>query len=90
MQINVIDDNDNPPYFQHTLYNATIEETASPGTRVISVRADDRDTNNVFSYNIVEGNLNQAFAISQTGDITVLSSGKLDYETKYVSGDHAH
>lgn len=84
VQIDVTDVNDNPPSFPQSQYYGSAEETALAGTKVTSVVADDLDIDNNFGYSFVSGNTNQAFDITDSGDIVVLNSVALDYETKKV------
>ena len=86
VQININDINDNPPYFTQQQYNGQVEETAAKGKLVMNVRASDADINNNFQYSLPSGNDNQAFEITNTGEIVVFDTGRLDYETKKVSG----
>ena len=85
LQVNINDVNDNPPYFPQQQYKAEVEETAPKGELVTNIRAEDRDIDNNFQYIIVTGNDNQAFEITNTGDLVVFDSGRLDYETNKVS-----
>ena len=84
VQININDINDNPPYFTQQQYNGQVEETAAKGKLVMNVRASDADINNNFQYSLPSGNDNQAFEITNTGEIVVFDTGRLDYETKKV------
>ena len=43
IKIQVLDKNDNEPYFERSLYESEIEETARVGAAVISVSAMDAD-----------------------------------------------
>ena len=86
VQININDINDNPPYFTQQQYNGQVEETAAKGKLVMNVRASDADINNNFQYSLPSGNDNQAFEITNTGEIVVFDTGRLDYETKKVGG----
>ncbi|XP_015435266.1 PREDICTED: cadherin-related tumor suppressor [Dufourea novaeangliae] len=78
-----IQDGNDPPEFLQTAYDATVSEGASHGTRVLTVRAVDKDIrpqNNQFSYSIIGGNMGQAFKVDpQTGDIE--TAKQLDRET---------
>ena len=40
----VFDVNDNPPAFEHSVYNATVEENMPVDSSVITIRATDNDT----------------------------------------------
>lgn len=83
--VNIIisDQNDNAPAFQRSVYNASVHEDASRGTRVLEVSAvdDDIGSNAVVNYYITAGNTRAAFAINKDlGQIVVASS--LDRETQ--------
>lgn len=78
-----IQDGNDPPEFQQGFYDASVSEGAVHGTRVVTVRAVDKDIkpqNNQFSYSIIGGNHGQAFKVDpQTGDIE--TAKQLDRET---------
>ncbi|XP_043256897.1 cadherin-related tumor suppressor [Colletes gigas] len=78
-----IQDGNDPPEFLQSAYDATVSEGAVHGTRVLTVRAVDKDIrpqNNQFSYSIIGGNIGQAFKVDpQTGDIE--TAKQLDRET---------
>ncbi|XP_044732152.1 cadherin-related tumor suppressor [Chrysoperla carnea] len=78
-----IQDGNDPPEFLQTLYKASVSEGASYGTRILTVKAVDKDVrpqNNQFSYSIIGGNIDQVFKIDpQTGDVE--TSRELDRET---------
>ncbi|XP_076279539.1 cadherin-related tumor suppressor fat [Lasioglossum baleicum] len=78
-----IQDGNDPAEFLQTSYDATVSEGAAHGTRVLTVRAIDKDIrpqNNQFSYSIIGGNIGQAFKVDpQTGDIE--TAKQLDRET---------
>nr|XP_012234819.1 PREDICTED: cadherin-related tumor suppressor [Linepithema humile] len=78
-----IQDGNDPPEFLQNLYDAKVSEGAVHGTRMLTVRAVDKDIkpqNNQFSYSIIGGNVDQAFKIDpQTGDIE--TAKHLDRET---------
>ncbi|KAL6266534.1 hypothetical protein P5V15_003381 [Pogonomyrmex californicus] len=81
-----IQDGNDPPEFLQSSYDASVSEGAAHGTRVLMVRAIDKDIkpqNNQFSYSIIGGNLGQAFKVDpQTGDIE--TAKQLDRETMPV------
>ncbi|CAL1293860.1 unnamed protein product [Larinioides sclopetarius] len=83
LQINVNDENDHAPSFEQNMYEATIRESASIGSTVITVRATDQDSgpNAEIEYSILNpSGVNDVFRIdSKTGIITIRSS--LDRET---------
>lgn len=70
--ISIQDGNDPPEFLQHK-YEANIQEDAALGTKIIAVKAVDKDVraqNNQFSYSIIGGNTNQSFKVDpQTGFI---------------------
>ncbi|KAF1390274.1 hypothetical protein PFLUV_G00056370 [Perca fluviatilis] len=56
IEITINDANDNPPKFDHDMYNIRIPEATSQGTAVITVKASDVDTkenNRLFDFKIV-------------------------------------
>lgn len=77
-----IQDGNDPPEFQISLYEATVSEGASTGTKVTVVKAVDKDVrpqNNQFGYSLIGGNIDQAFKVDpQTGQIE--TARKLDRE----------
>ncbi|KAH0535378.1 hypothetical protein KQX54_016085 [Cotesia glomerata] len=68
-----IQDGNDPPEFLQTTYESTVSEGAVQGTRILTVRAIDKDVrpqNNQFSYSIIGGNVGQAFKVDpQSGDV---------------------
>ncbi|KAG5675437.1 hypothetical protein PVAND_005341 [Polypedilum vanderplanki] len=78
-----IQDGNDPPEFQLNLYEANVSEDANIGTKVVAVKAVDKDVrpqNNQFSYSIIGGNVDQAFKIDpQSGQVE--TARKLDRET---------
>ncbi|XP_014481173.1 PREDICTED: cadherin-related tumor suppressor [Dinoponera quadriceps] len=81
-----IQDGNDPPEFLQNFYEANVSEGAVYGTRVVTVRAIDKDIrpqNNQFSYSIIGGNLGQGFKVDpQTGDIE--TAKHLDRETVHA------
>ncbi len=80
-----IQDGNDPPEFYQSTYEAEVPENAPVGTKIVSVKAFDKDVrqqHNQFAYSIINGNLDKAFRIdSQTGEIETAASGSLDRET---------
>lgn len=78
-----IQDGNDPPEFLMDLYEEKVSEGAEIGTRVVAVKAVDKDVrpqNNQFSYSIIGGNIDQSFKVDpQTGQVE--TSRKLDRET---------
>lgn len=83
VRIDVSDTNDNEPYFNFTLYEATVHENAERGTPILTVQANDDDEDNQqLRYIITDGNEDNVFAVRESiGEIYVANNGKLDYET---------
>jgi protocadherin Fat 4 len=77
-----IQDGNDPPEFQLNLYEATVSEGASVGSKVVLVKAVDKDVrpqNNQFGYSIIGGNVDQAFKVDpQSGQVE--TARKLDRE----------
>lgn len=78
-----VQDGNDPPEFLQSVYESEVNEGAAVGTKVISVKAIDKDVrpqNNQFSYSIIGGNTEQAFKIDpQSGQIE--TARILDRET---------
>ncbi|KAK0180966.1 hypothetical protein PV327_003292, partial [Microctonus hyperodae] len=78
-----IQDGNDPPEFLQNNYKATVSEGAHQGTKILTVRAIDKDVrpqNNQFSYSIIGGNVGQAFKVDpQSGDVE--TAKLLDRET---------
>lgn len=66
--IDVLDENDNEPMFEHDLYNATIAENVEVGTVILTVRAlsADEGLNALVTYAIDSGNEHGKFEIDGT------------------------
>jgi len=74
------EDNNQPPKIEDQTF--LIDENSSQGTIVGQVIATDSD-GNVLTYEIMSGNINEAFAISsEDGIITVQNENEIDYEKK--------
>lgn len=83
LTINVLDENDNPPEFTQTLYEANIPENSLSGALVETVIAQDADSgsNAQVIYAIVNGNTGSVFQIDSTsGMVTVKNQTALDRE----------
>lgn len=81
LNIKLLDVNDNPPEFEHTLYMGDVREDNGVGTSVVRVLATSKDAgvNAEISYSIVSGNEKQRFRVhSKSGVIFV--NKPLDYE----------
>ena len=79
-RIVIADKNDNAPYFPEQVYYAEVPEDQDVGSKVIEVRAIDKDTEaSITTYQIISGDPGKAFSIEeQTGFIRVAKP--LDYE----------
>lgn len=65
LNIKLLDVNDNPPEFEHTLYMGDVREDNGVGTSVVRVLATSKDAgvNAEISYSIVSGNEKQRFRV---------------------------
>ena len=79
-RIAIADKNDNAPYFPQSTYHAEVPEDQDVGSKVIEVRALDKDTEaSITTYQIISGDTGKAFSIEEsTGFIRVAKP--LDYE----------
>ncbi|KAG8182639.1 hypothetical protein JTE90_018475 [Oedothorax gibbosus] len=79
---NVIDENDHAPLFDPMSYSDEIFENVTIGTSILKVSATDMDSgeNGLITFDIVDGNTGNKFAINADGWIVTLST--LDRETK--------
>ncbi|XP_066580084.1 cadherin-7 [Amia ocellicauda] len=85
--INLSDVNDNGPKFQHKLFSFSIPESASVGTTVGRIMADDSDVglNAKMNYTIEEVESTGVFAIitdASTQEGVIILQQPLDYESK--------
>ncbi|XP_045127513.1 neural-cadherin-like isoform X1 [Portunus trituberculatus] len=81
IRIGIADKNDNPPFFDKTLYEAEVDENEDIQHTVLTVTAKDLDESSRIRYEITNGNIGGAFAVkNMTGAIYV--AGSLDYETR--------
>ncbi|XP_066928446.1 cadherin-related family member 1-like [Clytia hemisphaerica] len=83
LTVTVEDTNDNPPIFTQHNFLGHVTEHESPGTRVATVKAVDRDEGEhaKFTYRL-EGKDSEMFRINEEGDIFV--NGDTDREKKYL------
>ncbi len=66
-----------------TIVNKSIAENSANGTNVFDARSSDVDASDGVTYSILSGNTNNTFAInSSSGQVTVLNSSMLNFETK--------
>uniref|UniRef100_A0A8R1DPU5 Uncharacterized protein n=1 Tax=Caenorhabditis japonica TaxID=281687 RepID=A0A8R1DPU5_CAEJA len=83
IEIIVMDENDNSPIFEKQSYDANIKENAKFGTRVITLKAMDVDSEHFgsVSYEIKAAENNQEpipFSINDNGEVR--TTGQIDYE----------
>lgn len=69
------------PVFVDPTAPVTIEENKATGTVVATVVASDPDANDMLRFSIANAGNNGAFAISNTGVVTVANSALLNFET---------
>ena len=83
--ITVLDQNDNNPSFSRPFYNASVLENSPSGTSVVTVTADDADSdaNAELTYSITHNSSVEYFSIdSTTGEVSVKNA--FDYEAVKV------
>ncbi|XP_031443104.1 protocadherin beta-16-like [Clupea harengus] len=83
IDVTVLDNNDNVPVFNQTVYKSTVEENAPRGTYVTTVNATDADAGSngyiVYSFSDLKEDLKKIFSIDEsTGTISVV--GAIDFE----------
>ncbi|XP_062380250.1 protocadherin gamma-A6-like [Sardina pilchardus] len=83
IDVTVLDNNDNVPVFNQTVYKSTVMENAQRGTYVMTVNATDADAGSngmiVYSFSDLKEDLKQIFNIDETtGTISV--NGAIDFE----------
>ncbi|XP_041375475.1 neural-cadherin-like [Gigantopelta aegis] len=80
IEVTITDMNDNPPVFPQNVYNATVDEDAVIGSKVILVQARDVDSAATLLYSIKSGNTRNAFKV-QEKDGQIMVGRQLDYES---------
>lgn len=75
VKIKVLDTNDQPPEFIPSIYEVTVSETTLPGTPIVKLvsRDNDSSTNAQLTFNIVSGNVNSLFNVSDDGSVILNS-----------------
>lgn len=79
--INVQDENDFPPRFENSYYEATVTEELEGSTSILTVKAIDLDgsaPNNVVFYRILNGGSDKFVIGSESGVISVANGASLD------------
>ena len=84
LTVNIIDVNDNPPFFPEAVYKASAVENSPSGTSIAQVTAgdSDRDSPNKDIEYSLEGSDSIPFFIDDRG--TIFVNGSLDYEKETV------
>ena len=80
VDITVLRNSDNPPQFQHSIYNFSIYENTPKGTVVGLVRATTKDNANV-TYSIISGDPDGLFTVDAFGGIVTVD-GAIDRELR--------
>ena len=77
----LLDINDNPPEFEHSLYEQTVPEDTPLGNTIMRVFATSKDTgvNAEISYAIIGGNEQGKFRVDSSTGVLAISE-ELDYE----------
>ena len=73
VQISVLDRNDNDPVMSKRNYEISVSESEPLGSEILKVVATDPDENSEIRYEIVGGNVAQAFSISSRQGIGIIS-----------------
>ena len=78
--VEILDSNDNIPYFDKTVYSPTVVEIAPIGTSIVTVHATDRDTapHAIVEYQIAQDTSGLFQIDAATGVLSI--KGKLNYE----------
>ena len=93
--VNVIDENDNHPYFPQPTYYSALPENSPAGTLSLSISATDLDTSpanrNIASYVIQEAGVPFEVHMEPNGAAFLSNSHAMDYETdRHVFVLHVH
>lgn len=87
LKISLIDSNDNKPVFLNNHYRVAIDEGATRFEPQLQVQARDLDKTSEISFSIIEGNVNNMFAIDpHSGEIVINNPRGLDM-TNVSKGD---
>ncbi|KAK6174384.1 hypothetical protein SNE40_017672 [Patella caerulea] len=86
VQVIITDRNDNSPFFEHELYNASVKEDAGLQHSIIMVTAQDPDTSDILTYSISQGNIRSAFGVQSKKGIIYVAR-QLDFENGEESFD---
>ena len=83
--INVLDLNDNPPYFTPANYTADVPEDTAVGTTLFTLNATDADLaeNGLEGISLINGVDSSHFRLARTDDVwTVVLRSEIDFDTK--------
>lgn len=81
VEVTVINQADNPPYFDYAVYNFSVYENAPKGTLVGKVFAKTNDKNDTIMYEITSGDPGHVFTVDSSGGI-IMVNGVIDREQK--------
>ena len=81
VEVTVQGQSDDPPEFQHKIYNFSVYENVPSGTYVGKVIATTKANNASIQYTIVSGDPHQLFVVDGAGGI-IMVDGHVDRETK--------
>ncbi|XP_070797126.1 protocadherin beta-16-like [Pituophis catenifer annectens] len=84
--IDILDNNDNVPQFEQTVYKVQLMENSHPGSLVAKVEATDKDIGSnahiIYTFSQAPADVLQSFKLNNhTGEITLV--GKIDYEENH-------
>ena len=84
--VNVLDKNDNRPFFSQSVYTASISEAATLQSSIATVLATDKDfgTNALITYTILSGNSDRTFSIYPNGTIYNLKVFDREKKSSYL------
>lgn len=81
VEITVLNQADNPPTFEHSIYNFSIYENVPKGSLVGNVFATSKDKNITINYEIVSGDPQHLFVVDSLGGI-IMVDGAIDREVQ--------
>ena len=81
VEVTVQEQSDNPPVFEHNIYNYSVYENVPSGTYVGKVIATTKSNNDSIQYSIVSGDPHQLFVVDGAGGI-IMVDGQVDREIK--------
>ncbi|XP_031558160.1 protocadherin Fat 4-like [Actinia tenebrosa] len=81
VEITVLNQADNPPKFEHSIYNFSVYENVPKGSLVGNVFATSKDKNDTITYEIVSGDPMHLFVVDSLGGI-IMVDGAIDREVQ--------